>query len=393
MKKMKKTLSLILAVIMILTAVPMQSFALFDDFYPTVEKIEIIDNIPISNKYVQNNALYMGDTIVTSIIYGMDGSYNYDYRIYLSNGKVIETKDSYYEESKPLLNRITDCSVVLSVNPEDCAKAIAEGKSTVGVEAFVVVNYTNDSVKMFSFELEKAIVPEIVKEVRLADTMPENFDKDFPENDFVGKKFEVEYADGRKETHILEKKDGDFNYCLGTEPVSLWYGEDCYNDAVTGEKIYYKGLDIIYIDDVSAIERELLPCPYEKIEVLDTEFNGKGRMMSLTYKITYKDARTLEKTCTFEDGIGYENFAVIDTVDGYDITVYFYTTEIFSVVDVYLGCDIWEIGYHSMIDAKDCCDCICHEDSGIRYIIGTILCRIWRIFRIREYCQCGYWHW
>ena len=69
MKKMKKTLSLVLAVIMLLTAVPVQSFALFDNLNPTVVKVEFADDLPISNQHVQNSRFYMGDAIGKTMIY------------------------------------------------------------------------------------------------------------------------------------------------------------------------------------------------------------------------------------------------------------------------------------------------------------------------------------
>ena len=55
MKKLKKTLSIVLVVIMLISAVPMQSSALFDWIWPKVVKVELVNNVPISNKYVQNS--------------------------------------------------------------------------------------------------------------------------------------------------------------------------------------------------------------------------------------------------------------------------------------------------------------------------------------------------
>ena len=56
MNKVKKILSLILAVIMFMTAVPMESFAApFEWLRPFVYKVEFIDNNPISNSYVQRH--------------------------------------------------------------------------------------------------------------------------------------------------------------------------------------------------------------------------------------------------------------------------------------------------------------------------------------------------
>ena len=69
---------------MLLSAVPMQSFAAFDWLLPKVVKVEILDNTPISNKYVQ---------YVTSDE-EMPDSFNYNigeelYKIYLSNQEIV----------------------------------------------------------------------------------------------------------------------------------------------------------------------------------------------------------------------------------------------------------------------------------------------------------------
>ena len=53
MKKFKQIFSLILAILMLITAVPMQSFAAFDFFYPTVDKIEYAKDVkPLSYKEI-----------------------------------------------------------------------------------------------------------------------------------------------------------------------------------------------------------------------------------------------------------------------------------------------------------------------------------------------------
>ncbi len=392
MKKMKKTISIILAVIMLVSAVPLHSFAIFDWFYPTIEKVEFADNIPVSNKNVQIEAY--DDKTAPIPLYGMDGNYNYSFRVYLSNGEVIESADFFCDEETLIKNGIAYVVCTPYVEPDKCAEAIAEGKSTIDVELSVMVQYLDfrSTFRHHYFSTQKELVPEIVKEVRLTDTMPESYDKLEPHASFVGKKFEVEYGDGRKETYILEDQ-GDYNYYLGGEPIGLWYGEDSYIDETTGESVYYEGLQVYYIDAVSVLEKKLIPCPYENFEVLGCKFNGKGQLSGLTYRITYKDGNTLEKTLTFEHGIVADEYAVIDTVDGNNVEVYFSTSDYTYWIDVYLGHDVWDMYENVEGSAKDVCDCICHKESTLEIIFSMLLCRIWKIFRIREYCQCGYWHW
>lgn len=389
---MKKTISLILAAIMIISAVPIQSLAIFDWFYPTVEKVEFSDNIPVSNKNVQSEAY--DDKTMPVELYGMDGSYDYSFRIYLSNGKVIESADFFCGEEELIKNGIAYVVCTPYVKPDECAKAIVEGKNTIEVELSVMVQYLDfkGTFRHHYFSTEKELVPEIVKEIRLADTMPESYDKDEPTLAFIGKKFEVEYSDGRKEIYTLEDK-GDYNYSLGSEPASLWYVEDEYKDEITGETVYYEGLQVYYIDSFSIIEKELIPCPYENFEVIDHKFDGKGHLTGLTYRITYKDGNTLEKTLTFEDGLTNDEVKVIDTVDGNDIAVLYGVSDYTYWLDVYLGHDIWEMYDNLEGDATDVCDCRCHKESALDIILTMFLTRIWEIFRIKEYCQCGYWHW
>ncbi len=392
-KKMKKTLSLILAVVMLMSAVPMQSFALFDWFLPKVVKIEIADDVPISNKQVQSMQPYYGVDDV--YVYGLGGSYRHSYKLHLSNGRSFEV-DNYDLLGTDLLSGVLFTSVSMFVDRDECAKAIADGKSTVNVDLRATLYYVDDTIRTFNFEAEKEIIDEIVKDVSFIDTMPDSYDEYNPTASFIGKKFEVEYADGSKETLAIEDK-GNNGYYLGAESISLWYGEDKYIDETTGETVYYKGLEFYYVDTTVVMEREYLPCPYSSLEILDYSLNGKGGITELTYKLAYKDGRILEKTCSFDKPITYEDYVVIDNVDGNDITVgvdaYGFGDSGYFV-EVWVGCDIWEM--ESIAESEnitDFCDCRCHKDSLLNLIVNTILCRIWKIFGINEYCQCGSWHW
>ena len=53
MKKIKQTLSLILAVLMLITAVPMQSITAVGEKSIEVSAVEFVDDMPISMKYVE----------------------------------------------------------------------------------------------------------------------------------------------------------------------------------------------------------------------------------------------------------------------------------------------------------------------------------------------------
>ena len=381
---MKKTLSLILAVMMIICALPMQSFAAFDWLRPKVVKVEFMDDIPVSNKYVQSANYEIFESV------SLDNC-KYLYKLYLSNGRTIET-NNYDLLGADLLSGIAFTAVYMRTDPKECAKAIAEGKSTVKVNVGVSVYYVNNTLRSYHFEMEKPIVEEIVKEVKLIDPMPENYNKFLPDPAFVGKKFEVKYADGKTETLIFEDM-GDDGYYLGEEPVYLWCGEDKYVDKVTGETVYYEGLEFFYIDTDVILERKYLPCPYSSFEITDYKLDGKAGIAELSYKLTYKDGRVIEKSFTFDKPLTSENYVVIDTVDGYDVLVGVEGWSDYYYIDAGIGYTVWEIEDFIEGDITDFCDCRCHKNDLLNIIVHTLICKVWEIFSINEYCKCGMFHW
>ena len=288
MKKIKKTLSIILVTVLLISAVPMNGFALFDWIWPEVVKVELVNNVPLSNKHIQNMDPFYG--IEDVYIYDI-GTENQIFKLYLSNGKTIEV-DNYELFGTDLLSGVLYAGVTTRVNKEECAKAIAEGRNKVNVKVTAVVYYLNDNFRLYSFDMEKEIVDEFVKDVKLIDPMPESINYNNPAESFVGKNFEVEYADGRKETLTFEDA-GDSGYFLGEENISVWYGEDTYKDDITGENVYYEGLEFWYLDTLVILERKFLDNPYSTLEITDYKVNGEGGITELTYKLTYKDGRIL----------------------------------------------------------------------------------------------------
>ena len=339
MKKIKKTLSILLVTVLLISAIPMNSSALFDWIWPRVVKIEFVNDIPLSNKYIQNMDPFYG--IKDTYIYDI-GAEKQIYKLYLSNGKTIEV-DNYEFLGTDLLSGVLYAGVTMRVNKEECAKAIAEGKNKVNVRVNAVVYYLNDNFRMYSFDMKKEIVDEIVKDVKLIDPMPEIKDYNDICRTFVGKKFEVEYADGRKETLTFEDA-GDSGYFLGDENISIWYGEGTYKDDITGENVYYEGLEFWYLDTLVILERKYIDCPYSAIEISDYKVNGKGGITELTYKLTYKDGSIIEKRCVFDKPVDYKENAIIDTVDGNDITVGVNSSTDSYYVYAEIGYSVWNLG-------------------------------------------------
>lgn len=393
MKKMKKTLSLILAVIILLTAVPVQGFALFENLNPTVVKVEFADDLPVSNQAVQNSNNYMVDALGKTMVYGLGEGEMYDYKVYLSNGKVLEVKDGYYYEERPLINRIRYCSVVLLVDPVECADAIAQGKETVTTEVMVLLSLKNDTLTTFEAELEKAIVPEVVKNVSLLDSMPEIGDDYNLTHYFEGKRFEVEYSGGEKKTYILERKSGEYidEFYLGDNVAYIWGDIEGYTDEETGETGCAEKYIIEYIDAEVAFYEEKFPCPYEKIEILDYTVGDCG-VTGVTYMVTYKNGKTVGGTKTFDTIKESDGYVVIDKIGEDEITAYISCYEEDYYFGLWLGRYEWEMGASVEGETRDICGCLCHE-TGIKYLISVFLRRIWEVFGIKEYCECGSWHW
>lgn len=390
MKKMKKTLSIILVALFIISAVPMQSSALLEwIWWPKVVKVELVNNVPISNKAVQNSGPW----------YGMLNTYVYDvgeekqmYKLYFSNGRTVVV-DNYETSGADALSGVLYAGVVIYADRKECDKAIAEGRNKVNVTANVVVNYLNGISKIYTFLIEREIVKEYISSVEFIDSMPESYDKENPEAAFVGKKFSVEYCDGSKEILALEDK-GEAGYYLGKEPVNMWFGQHSYTDSLTGETEFFEGIELNYVDEKIILDKSLMPCPFSSFDITDYELNGKGGVTSATYKLTYKDGRVIEKTFSFDEPIKNDNFVVIDTVDGYDITfgAYFWTTDHYGIQS-WIGCDIWGLCVEIEGDIVDYCDCRCHKDGFFNDIINNLLRVIWNIFFVNEYCQCGMFHW
>ena len=389
MRKFKKTLSIVIVALFMISAVPMQSSAIFEWIWPKVVKVELVNNVPISNKSIQNSDPWYGMT--NTYVYDV-GEENQFYQLYFSNGRTVVV-DNYETLGADTLSGVLYAGVVTYADRKECAKAIAEDKNKVNVTASVVVNYLNGNTRIYTFLVEREIVKEYITSVEFIDSMPESYDEENPEGAFVGKKFAVEYGDGSKEILAVEDK-GEAGYYLGKDAVSMWYGEDSYIDSLTGETVYFKGIEFSYVDEMIILDKTLIPCPYSSFDITDYEFNRKGGVTSVTYKLTYRDGRVAEKTCNFDEPIGNDDFVVIDTVDGYDITFGAYPWSIdYYGIQSWIGCDIWGLCVEIEGDIVDFCDCRCHKDGFLNNIVNNFLCAIWNIFRINEYCQCGMYHW
>ena len=386
MKKIKQTISIILAILMLITAVPMQSFAAFDFFYITIDELEYAGEVsPISYKSVVSQKTSEDDEY--AFFYD-----NPNYDITLSDGKVLENKWGIVNYKS-----IRSISFIERINIDDCIKAYEQGKKTVNVEVEAFIQYANNKYNAQTFTLERSLVKEIVKNITFVDTLPEVTENTYynANFDFVGKKFQIEYADGTKKTATVEETE--YSFLLDGKDISVIYGDNYYIDDATQKKVYYTGYTVEFVDAVTILDKKIHECNYSALEMLDYSFNDDGKLTSIKYRLTHNDGSKIEKTCSF-DPLGADEKIVIDTVDGYDIVADLYVSpgffrqNSFSFVSISYGIDSWELrDSDTVLDYAEICDCRCHR-SGIIYIFNQIVFKLQEIFGKETECKCGAWH-
>lgn len=387
-KNLKKTLCLLVAMILIVTALPMQSLAVFDKLSLSVERVEFSDNLPVSNKLIQRESKVNDYPI--NITWFVNSDYQYKFDIYLSDGSVVEDV-AYVEYLKDL--RFVTCAYV---DAQECAKAIENGEDTVSAEVVVDVQQGFLGIKNFSSTVEVPIVDEIVSEINLVGDFPENYDPYDPGSAFVGKKFEIRYADGTTKTAAVE--DETYRYTLDGELISFSY--ETKRDYDEDEEVYIEGLYTSYIDFSEVYDAKEIPCNFTDISIVDYVISDDAQLVSLTYCLTHKDGTKVENKCDFEP-LPPQSYTgtVIDTVEGTDIVLgYSSMTGGFSYngifyISVKAGPDVMGLYASETIDATDYCNCICHK-KGLWYTVSFIWHRlICSNLEIQEICDCGSYHW
>ncbi len=389
MKKIKQIFSVILALLMLITAVPVQSFAAWDFFYPTVDKIEYAKDVkPLSYKKIMSQSKGSDDGYVYN-------SYDSNFNVYFSDGKKFESINFSIGHKGIEAIVFTEC-----INVAECTEVINQGKTTVNVDVNVSVVYRGRPTVYRTFTLERPIVKEFVKNITFVDTLPELPEDEYSNDNFafVGKEFEIEYADGTKKVAAVEETE--FDFLLDGKSISIDYDDSYYYDEITNEKVYYTGYTVEFVDAITILDKQIHICNYSKLELLDYSFNDNGKLSSATYRLTHNDGSVLEKTCTFNEGIGALTFddTVIDTVDGYDVKVNllvspsFLRQNAYCFVTISYGFESWDLSASEHIeDFTEICDCRCHR-SGIIYIFNQIVFKLQEIFGRETECQCGTTH-
>lgn len=320
MKKIKKILALTLAILILMSAMAVQSFALFDKELPTVESVEFIDENPISLKALKNyfdqaEEWYdPGEMPMDEPCYlYLDTNFAYEIEITFSNGDV---------QQMMLEDYFLDCGdyclyVEAHVYYEDYLEATAGDDIDVSVSIGVESSYSivND---YFSeeFVLQKETVSCYVLSMIPLSIMPSILYKNCDYYDIEGAKFLVTYANLKTETLTIsvEKNENDYpEYFLGDKLI------DIYVDDL--DEVYTFGFS--FYDEKYSKRVTVKDEPFESISITECDFDvNKKELSSIKCEVTLKDGtvQTVEKT--FDEPLTTTDYAVIGVVKDYVVTVF-----------------------------------------------------------------------
>ena len=367
MKKMKKVISLALVLIMLLSAMPIHSFAL--SFKPLkITGVEFANDNPVSMKYVNENS-YWGHNV------SLDGNYFdvfenfYDFYVYFSDGDKVLFSEIFDKKDE-----IYGYSYDITVDYDECYNAILNDEETVNV--YIRLNlYTDDrNPDEYKCTLEKKIVPYIVRNMKPVTALPTQVYSDMDGTEaFGGAQFEVEYYGGTKEIVTC-------GYDAGMVLAPDSYG-------------FYESNSFAYLDGYYYHEYEKIDPLYTAVKIDDCKF-ADNKLKEVIFTLTKNDGTTEQYTRILDIGVDDYDYEV-EKINGYNVDIYYsnywptFTSDDEFKVSIYIGENSDEV----VFEPEDVCSCkICHY-KGIRYIYFYIIDKIWKLFRINEYCVCGSENW
>ena len=366
MNKLKKILSLVLVLIMLVSAMPMQSFAL--SLKPLkITGVEFANDNPISMKYVNANSGW-GEKVSLEEDYFDTVDTFYDFYVYFSDGDKVLYSEIYEKDE------ISGMSLPsLRVDYDECYNAILNDEETVNVYIDLYL-HTNKKDLTYECTLEKKIVPYIVRNMKPVSELPTQVYSDmYGTEAFGGALFEVEYYGGTKEI------------------VTCGYGEGMV--FAPGEYGFYESNSFAYLDAYYYHEYEKIDPLYTAVKIDDCEF-ADNKLKEVTFTLTKNDGTTEQYTRNLDIDINDYDYEV-EKINGYDVVIYYsnywptFTSDGEFKVSIYIGENSDEV----VFEPEDVCSCkICHY-KGIRYIYYYMIDQIWKLFRINQYCVCGSENW
>lgn len=311
---MKKLTAIILTVIMLMTILPLNSFALFSKL-PTVKSISFKTEDPIYYSELKKafDAVLnyaeeeQRDPEDEELFYDICHHLN-DYVVTLkfTDGTSLTLTEDYYECDD------YEITIWAEVNLLEATEAYEHGATTVPV--YVYANIYNNYKDYYSEKvtIDFAVAERYFKSIEYISGLPEEISENDNFLDLNGYKFKVTYVDGTEKTVVLEE---DENYDFNIDNHYVSYDIDSDN-----KKVIFSCFDVECSVDINIIDY-----PFSNILITDTVHNfTTGILESIEYEIYMDDGSV--KTFTAE---GFEfitpddpedfPYAIIGQIEGYNI--------------------------------------------------------------------------
>ena len=403
MKKLRRILATTLAILMLMSIVPLQSFAALSLINPEIKSVKFDEGVMISMKEIEKFHNVLNEDIIVLqndrdpyASMPASGFYYDNLIVSFSNGKTVEL-DRLFDE---IPSTTSYSGPKFNVSYEDCKKAIENGDDTVPVNVELTISFERGNNKRFEGEVECKIVESYIKSIRPACEFEPFHHKMYYWDYFEGKEMIIEYADGTTKTAPIIQ--GEYTGWFG--PLSLdgrpLVAESVYTDGEFSEEMG-SSVEFVYCDASVEVPVEVIDCPYRRIDLIDYTIEKNNVLTSITYKITKTNGETEIRTkeCNVTD---FTDAVTIDKVGVYRVDVDLYIDMasfkensvaliLLSLGDGYSS-DSYRFHDRAEYDASDYCNCICHK-KGISKLIYLMLIKIWDLFGINEQCRCGAWHW
>ncbi|MBQ7295288.1 MAG: hypothetical protein IJW86_03745 [Clostridia bacterium] len=339
---MKKTISLILCLIMLFTVLPVVALSADETELP-IEAVGVkcADNRPVSFKEVWDHNIDGWPFFLTY------SNITYDFEVLLSDGtscfdkvEPLEFMDASASEeyssqgvSEKSQNKKVGAYCEPYVLKQDCLDAVAEGRTTVPLYVIVHFSYYDDEgnrhPKEYRFTTEKEIAPSFA-EITPVSGMPDCIYEGTYRADFDNAVFEIKLYDGTVKQAKAESYPNDYskkNYTLDGDKLKYYVNEK------TGTiKITYLDAEYTYSVD------EVKECPFSSVKITDCKFESDC-LKEISYELTKKDGTTTLYTKQIENS--YPDIdREVDFVDGYAVEVYTYSQKNWSTVGVSVAKDV-----------------------------------------------------
>lgn len=321
---MKKIVAVLLAVLIIATALPVQSFAILDIFSPgkapSVVSVEMADSFPVSAKETEK----FGEDFPLSASF-MD----YKYKVKLSDGtEFISSDDNYLraEEETVMWGLIPekdkegyDLALSSYVKRSEIKEALENEKNTISVYTRAIVYDYSGLYKqekyVYEFVNEKELVDCFVEKIVPVSGAPEYFYDGASHLDFDATVFEITYGDGstKQVKAAIEDEDDSYLVSYNFEYVIDGYMLRYSKNNQTGE------IKISYLDSEEYVYcAEVRENPIKSVEVTNAVLDEDYNLKAVEYTVEWKDGRTQSYEKTGRVSM-LGTVCVIDKIDGYEV--------------------------------------------------------------------------